>query len=103
MKPITALEAQLMIVEFIEMFQELAAKKPQNSKFTATIENVGFLEFFALYSRIKTKNKSLMMPGELGTETMVMIYLPAPSCTICIESEPCAKMWAGSIKRKNMN
>jgi hypothetical protein len=103
MKTITAFEAQLMIVEFIGMFQEIAAKKPQNSKFTATIENVSFLEFFQLYSRIKTPYKSLMMPGEFGTETMVMIYLPAPGCTIAIESEPCMKMWKGSIKNKNMN
>lgn len=102
MKTLTTLDAQFMITDFMTMFNDMASKTP-NTRMNATIENVGFIDFFDLYRRVRTKNKRLFMPGEYGTETMVMVYTPAPGFIICIESEPCLKVWKGSIKGKNLN
>lgn len=97
MKTITALEAQNRIVEFIKSFIKMTSSGP--GKFTAGIQNVDFIEFINLYHHIKTDKKAIYMPGELETETMTLIYIPAPDCIITIESEPCVKVWRGSVDK----
>lgn len=90
MKTKTFQEAYFEITEIIAAFQHMAEKKV--TKMNATIENVGMIDLIIIHKMMITPNKRLFMPGELGTETMTMIYTPARGCTIAIESEPCVKL-----------
>jgi hypothetical protein len=91
MKTKTANEAHFEVIQILDAFEQMAKNKV--FKMTATIENVAFADFIALYKTFLTPNKALFMPGEIDNENMTMIYTPCPGCTIAIESEPCVKLY----------
>lgn len=101
-KVLTTREVQILIIEFIKQFREMAAIKKDFFKMNAEIKNVGFLSMIQLWSKVRTPNKRLYLPGELDNEFMTIVYKPAPNCIITIESVP-TKKYVPSLKFKIYN
>lgn len=100
---ISAQQAQVMIVEMIKNFREVAAiKKGVFHRMNAEIKDVSFVGIIHLWSLIITPNKRLYLPGELDNEHITIVYKPAPNCVITIESVP-TKKYSPSLKYKIYN
>jgi hypothetical protein len=91
MKTISAIEAQINIIETIDRFRELAKLNP-NGRMSAFILNVGFSDIFIVYSRLKTKYKQIYLPKDTGKNVITIIYVVCPGVSITIESEPCLNL-----------
>lgn len=87
MKKITQLEAQTQIEEILTAFNLMVGKNVM--RMTAIIENVGIVDLTRIHADLPKDKCRLYIPGEIGNENISIIYVPAPGCTICIESEPC--------------
>lgn len=100
MKTLTAIEAQIQIIESVQRFQELMKAGKQGM--TANISNVDFTEIIALYKCLKTPDKMLVVPGEYGEDEFKVIYWPSDNCRIVITSTP-AKHFRPRINTINYN
>lgn len=87
MKTITQIEAQTQIEEIFTAFNLMIAKNVM--RMTAIIENVDLTSIVKIHEDLPKDKCRLYMPGEIENENISIIYVPAPGCTICIESEPC--------------
>lgn len=92
MKTVSTNEAQLAIIEIMNHASRIVARHTTPPNIRADIGNVGFADIFKLYSRLITHKKRLYLPGEVGTESVVIVYNVAPGIMIWIESEPCVKL-----------
>jgi len=104
MNPITALDAQRMIVstihQHLQYVTSLMAQGKQIPKFYTEIENVGFYEILSLWLKLKTDKKRLFMPGDLENDRITIVYMVTNDFVIQIESEPCFKLKAKEIDFK---
>lgn len=73
------------IHEIMDKFREDARK---GTKCFYLIQNVSLSDIVTIYKILPTC-KRLYVPKELGTESMVITFMPVVNCIITIESEPC--------------
>jgi len=109
MKTLNAIEANHQVIEVMETFTKIATQYPESQppRFEAIISNVSFVDFIILFKNmskgIDTQKIQLYMPGELRSESMVIIYNPAPGFKITIHSEEVLKYKAPRVNTLNYN
>ena len=101
MKTLTAIEAQIKIIETIQSFQVIA--KQGGQKMQAEINNVDFSEIIALYKCLPKAFKMLIVPGEYENEDyFTIIFWPTDNSRITVKSTP-AKRYVPHINLINYN
>lgn len=104
MKTLRTIDVQKQICKIIgqnlQYASKMIAEGKQMPKFYTEIENVGFFDMFSLWTKLRTDNKRLFMPGELENDRITIVYKVSADFVIQIESEPCFNLYGRNIEFK---
>lgn len=92
MQVISEIQALRMINEIMRIYDTMPDEMIAKGRFKAEVDDVRFTDLVKLFYRIPPGKARIYMPGEVGTETMVILYDVVPGFTITIQSEQCVKL-----------